>query len=100
MCPFDGIRRSRLPNCPVCNESVELKNAKTDGNGKAVHEECFLRSLIAQPEKTTHPWDQLARLASQEQDSAKLIEITEKLNQAMLDEEEERVRRRQGKTTD
>lgn len=35
----------RLPSCPVCNEPVELRNAKTDGTGNAVHDDCYLRVI-------------------------------------------------------
>jgi hypothetical protein len=34
---------SRFPICPICNEAVEIKTAKTDEDGKAVHEECYAR---------------------------------------------------------
>jgi hypothetical protein len=35
----------RLPICPLCNEAVELETTKTNEDGKAVHEECYLISL-------------------------------------------------------
>jgi hypothetical protein len=40
-------RRTRvyLPDCSVCNEPVDLTIAKTDWNGRAVHEECYLLNL-------------------------------------------------------
>ena len=38
---------SRFPLCSVCNEQVELRTAKTDEDGKAVHEECY--TLKMQP---------------------------------------------------
>jgi hypothetical protein len=31
--------------CHVCNEPIDVKTAKTDGNGKAVHEKCYLFTL-------------------------------------------------------
>jgi uncharacterized protein YlaI len=37
----------RFPVCPMCNEAVEIKTAKTDHDGKAIHEECYVRSLEA-----------------------------------------------------
>jgi hypothetical protein len=39
------IRKLRLPNCSICNEPVEVETAKTDENGKAVHEDCYVRVL-------------------------------------------------------
>jgi len=33
--------------CSLCNEPVELRTAKTDEDGKAVHEECY--TLKMQP---------------------------------------------------
>jgi hypothetical protein len=37
------IRNLRLPKCSICNEPVELETAKTDEDGKAVHEDCYIR---------------------------------------------------------
>jgi hypothetical protein len=35
------------PICAICSEPVNLKTAKTDENGQAVHEECYLRKLLS-----------------------------------------------------
>ena len=35
------------PLCPVCNEAVDLTVAKTDEDGRAIHEECYLQKLHA-----------------------------------------------------
>ena len=40
------IRSLRLPNCSICNERVELETAKTDEDGKAVHEDCYVQRMI------------------------------------------------------
>jgi len=32
----------QLPVCPICNASVSLETAKTDEEGTAIHEECYL----------------------------------------------------------
>jgi hypothetical protein len=37
-----GASKSGLPRCSVCNEPVELRIAKTDEDGKAIHEECYV----------------------------------------------------------
>jgi hypothetical protein len=34
--------RPRFPMCSLCNEPVELESAKTDEDGKVVHEECYV----------------------------------------------------------
>jgi hypothetical protein len=39
------FRRLRLPKCSICNKPIELETAKTDENGKAVHEECYVRVM-------------------------------------------------------
>jgi hypothetical protein len=39
------IRTLRLPNCGICNEPVELETAKTDEDGNAVHEDCYVRMM-------------------------------------------------------
>jgi hypothetical protein len=39
------IHNLRLPNCAICNDSVELETAKTDEDGKVVHEDCYARRM-------------------------------------------------------
>ena len=41
-------------NCAVCNKPVDLKTAKTNERGKAVHERCYARreSLIRATQAT------------------------------------------------
>ena len=34
--------KTRLPLCSLCNEPVELETSKTDENGNAIHEECYV----------------------------------------------------------
>jgi hypothetical protein len=35
----------KLPPCSFCNGPVELETSKTDEDGKAIHEECYVRKL-------------------------------------------------------
>lgn len=35
-----------LPNCSFRNDPVELEDAKIDDDGKAMHEECYIMSVI------------------------------------------------------
>ena len=39
------IHDMRLPKCSICNEPAELKTSKTDENGRAVHEDCYVRRM-------------------------------------------------------
>ena len=39
------IHDIRFPKCSICNEPVELEAAKTDEDGRAVHEECYMRRM-------------------------------------------------------
>ena len=41
-------------NCAICNKPVDLEGAKVDGNGKAVHADCYVLSVAS---KTTPPTD-------------------------------------------
>jgi hypothetical protein len=42
-------------NCWICNKPINLEKAKTDENGKAVHEECYvLRNQLK--DKTQPPF--------------------------------------------
>jgi hypothetical protein len=31
--------------CPICHQPVDIANSKTDENGQAVHEDCYLDHL-------------------------------------------------------
>jgi hypothetical protein len=42
------------PLCFICHTPVELEISKTDENGRAVHERCYLRRL-RQRQATTEP---------------------------------------------
>jgi hypothetical protein len=38
----------QLPMCSYCADPVEIENARTDEDGKAIHAECYLLRLKAQ----------------------------------------------------
>ena len=38
-------RPAPLPACSICNKPVQLETSKTDENGSAVHEECYVLKL-------------------------------------------------------
>ena len=40
---------ARAPICLVCNQPVRLDNAKTDEDGNAIHEDCYLIKLGVKP---------------------------------------------------
>jgi hypothetical protein len=35
--------------CVICNEPVDLRTAKTNNEGQAVHEECYLMKMKNNP---------------------------------------------------
>jgi hypothetical protein len=43
------IRRYGRHACHICNETVNLQTAKTDENGKMVHEECYVQRILKIP---------------------------------------------------
>jgi hypothetical protein len=50
--PFQKI------TCSICSQSVVLETAKTDENGKPVHEDCYIKRLLAalqDPPDPHHP---------------------------------------------
>jgi hypothetical protein len=53
--------------------------------------------MPTEPEKTAHPWEEIAEQLSQEHDRSRVAELVKKLNEAMLAEEREKVRQRLGK---
>ena len=36
-----------LPLCAICKQPVSLESSKTDEYGSAVHEECYVSTLVA-----------------------------------------------------
>ena len=40
------MSESRPPKCPLCNK-VDLRTAKTDENGKAIHGDCYAMRMKA-----------------------------------------------------
>jgi hypothetical protein len=39
------VPQSRFPRCSLCDEPLDLRTAKTDADGNAIHEECYVLSL-------------------------------------------------------
>lgn len=35
-----------FPSCAVCNEAVNLEESKTDEHGRAVHEDCYVSTVM------------------------------------------------------
>jgi hypothetical protein len=34
-----------IPTCSICQRPVEVESSKTDENGKAIHEDCYVSKL-------------------------------------------------------
>jgi hypothetical protein len=51
MSPLKRTMRGRdgLPTCPICNEPVNLEISVTDDHGRAIHEECYIKTVIVPP---------------------------------------------------
>ena len=47
-----GSRHTGLSNCSVCNKPVDVKTAKTDEDGKGVHEDCDVDRMRRDPVTT------------------------------------------------
>jgi hypothetical protein len=45
-------QRDGQPACRICGEPVNLQIAKSDEDGKAVHEECYVLKVKDTPKKT------------------------------------------------
>lgn len=48
--PYSSRRPRYSVHCSVCGKPLAVETAKTDGNGQAVHEECYLASIRSQKE--------------------------------------------------
>jgi hypothetical protein len=42
------VLKPQFPVCSLCNEPVEVETAKTDENGRAIHEECYVLKMLGQ----------------------------------------------------
>lgn len=40
--------------CPICNEPVSLENSKTDEDGHATHEECYVAKVCKKDASETN----------------------------------------------
>ena len=45
----DKLFSARAPICLVCSQPVRLDDAKTDEDGNAIHEDCYLVKLGVKP---------------------------------------------------
>lgn len=65
------------PVCPICQRPVELESAKTDENGKAIHEDCYVSEVSRTATSTSLP-DYSETLSMYERESrtaeAKVVE--------------------------
>lgn len=52
--------------------------------------------MPGESERTAHAWEEIVKQLTQEQDRFRVAELAHKLNEAMLAEEREKVRRRLG----
>src|SRR5579864_1213605 len=42
-----SLYSGRFPRCAICQKSVDLMVSKTDENGRAVHENCYVWKLLS-----------------------------------------------------
>ena len=52
--------------------------------------------MPGESEKTAHAWEEIVKQLAQEEDRFRVAELAHKLNEAMIAEEREKVRRRLG----
>jgi hypothetical protein len=41
--------------CPLCDKPLELETSRTDENGRAVHEHCYIQQLLASRVESSDP---------------------------------------------
>jgi len=51
------LPKQMSPIYPLCNVAVPLERAKTDENGRAVHEDCYVLALKPLLERGSDPRD-------------------------------------------
>jgi hypothetical protein len=72
-----GKDGNELQTCGVCGKPVAQETAKSDGDGKLVHAECYTSS------PNVRPWRVVAEQASHEHDPEKLSELVTELTEAI-----------------
>lgn len=58
MCPLNRIfhhPKAGQPSCPICKEPVSLENSKTDEDGHATHEECYVQKICSKSASSFSP---------------------------------------------
>ena len=79
--------------CRICGKPVPIETVKANGDGKAIHDECYAikvkleQASLEGHAHRTRSWKDVAAEVSCEQDSKKMTELVAELNQA-LDEQE------------
>lgn len=82
-------RNAPVLRCRICDKPISTETAKTDGDGKAIHEECYAvkvkleQASIDGHAKSTRPWKVVAAEVSREQNPEKFTELVTELNQAL-----------------
>jgi hypothetical protein len=49
--------QSWLPRCVICKQAVDLTESKTDEQGQAVHEDCYVSTLVSPKEPVAHGFE-------------------------------------------
>jgi hypothetical protein len=49
------IPTASYPTCSFCNDPLETADAKTDDDGKTMHEECYILSIIRKSTTSKSP---------------------------------------------
>ncbi|HTS36974.1 MAG TPA: hypothetical protein VMH04_14975 [Candidatus Solibacter sp.] len=83
--PFPRFPSNNAPasnlSCRICGKPLAINAAKTDADGKAIHEDCYV--LKVKLERASHdgdghsspPWKAVAAELSTEQDPKKMTEL-------------------------
>jgi len=65
--------------CRICNQPVLIETARTDSEGKAVHEDCYVHEINGQ----RRSWLSIATELSEEHDPTKFAELVKDLIEAL-----------------
>jgi hypothetical protein len=82
-------KESPVLRCRICDKPVTVETAKTDGDGQAIHEECYaLKMNLEQASsdghaKSTRPWKVDAGEVASEKDPQKFNNLIGELDQAL-----------------
>lgn len=90
-------------SCRICGKPVHVSDAKSDADGKAIHEDCYaLKMKLERASQDGHgkhghaetrPWQEVAAEIIQERDPNRMTELVAELNRVFDEQQHDGTRK-------